>query len=124
MVKQSQEGFIDACFESKARNVTERTEYVRKKPTDENVRLLARAIQALNIELSPHRLGFYGNEYREKGGRFVHVAQDAIEAASLVPETITNDEPGADHSAHDLIRRSARELTQTVLQTCGEKIAT
>ncbi len=114
MKKQS---FIDASLESQARDVAEKTDVLKRKPTYPKLKALARELQMLKLEVLSH-LAYYGREYERRGLTFIETATEALEASMLVPERMTNTE-GGDRSAHALIERSVREIRTHVERTCG-----
>ncbi len=107
-------GYVDASFECDYLRASELVGNLKRKPTRENLDTMARALQALSWEIR-RVLEYYGDEYKNNYKHILTIADEALDAALLVPETVTRID-GGDRSAHAHVVRMRARIKSHILQ--------
>ncbi len=107
-------GYVDASFECDYRRTSESVENLKRKPTRKNLDKTARSLQVLSWNIR-RVLDCYGDEYENNYKHILTIADDALDAALLVPETITRTD-GGDRSAHAHVVRMRARIKSHILQ--------
>ena len=105
--------YIHPSIESRAFDLDQSVQVLKRKPNGENLIKVKNDIFALNM--ATYRLRSYKQKYENRGLHLVEIAKKAVEAARKVSEN-----KGTDHSMCGRIEELFEEIHERVERLCGE----